>query len=260
MHRLQEHYDEALQYFDEDRIVGIFCQGSQNYGLDYENSDVDSKLVVIPSLDEIIFNKKPVSTTHIMKNDEHIDFKDIRLMFQTFRKQNINFIEILFTEFKIINPKYKPFWDKLVAHREDIAHYNMFLAIKAMKGMAYEKHHAMEHRYPTKADIIDKYGYDGKQLHHMVRLKNFIYDYMNLASYEDCLDATKDRECLLMLKRNGLTLEEARTVARNTLDGIEALTINMTKESIWNSTNEEVDVWLNAALSDIIKAYLKDKL
>lgn len=107
MRRLREHYDEACGLIPEDRIVGVFLQGSQNYGLDYEGSDVDSKCIVIPTLEDICFNKKAISTTHIRKNDEHIDLKDIRLMFQTFRKQNMNFVEILFTEYKIINPLYE---------------------------------------------------------------------------------------------------------------------------------------------------------
>ena len=34
MNRLQEHYEEAKTLIDESRIVGIFIQGSQNYGLD----------------------------------------------------------------------------------------------------------------------------------------------------------------------------------------------------------------------------------
>ena len=34
MNKVQEHFEEALEYFPEDRIVGIFLQGSQNYGLD----------------------------------------------------------------------------------------------------------------------------------------------------------------------------------------------------------------------------------
>jgi predicted nucleotidyltransferase len=107
MDRLKEHYNEALEYFPEDRIVGVFYQGSGNYGLDYEGSDVDTKLIVTPTLDDIIFVRKPVSTTHVRDNDEHIDFKDIRLMFQTFRKCNLNFTEILFTKYKVVNPLYK---------------------------------------------------------------------------------------------------------------------------------------------------------
>lgn len=36
MDRVQEHYNEALESFPKDRIVGIFYQGSGNYGLDGE--------------------------------------------------------------------------------------------------------------------------------------------------------------------------------------------------------------------------------
>lgn len=38
-------------------------------------------------------------------NDEHIDFKDLRLMFQTFRKQNLNFVKYARIS-KILNPLY----------------------------------------------------------------------------------------------------------------------------------------------------------
>ena len=105
--RLYEHLDESLGYFDYYQIVGIFLQGSQNYGLDTEESDIDTKLIVLPKFEDIAFNRQPISTTHIRENDEHIDFKDLRLYIQTFRKQNINFLEILFTDFKILNNEYE---------------------------------------------------------------------------------------------------------------------------------------------------------
>ena len=43
MEQLNRHYQEALTLFPEDRIVGVFLQGSQNYGLDYEGRDIDTK-------------------------------------------------------------------------------------------------------------------------------------------------------------------------------------------------------------------------
>ena len=86
MDRVMEHLDEAKRFFSEDSIVGIFLQGSQNYDLDYEGSDIDTKLIVCPTFKEIAFNKKPISTTHVMENNEHIDFKDIRLYINEFRK------------------------------------------------------------------------------------------------------------------------------------------------------------------------------
>lgn len=162
MEKVQEHYDEALKYFPEDRVIGIFLQGSQNYGLDYEGSDIDTKLIVVPTFKEIAFNKQPVSTTHVRENNEHIDFKDIRLMLQTFRKQNLNFLEILFTPYKIVNPQYAQYWNELIEHREEIAHYSPYAAVKAMQGIAKEKYYAMEHRYPSKIEVIDEYGYDPK--------------------------------------------------------------------------------------------------
>ena len=104
MRRLSEHLDAVKEKHPE--WVGIFLQGSQNYKLDYEGSDVDSKLIVLPSFEDFVLNRKPYSYTHIMENDEHVDVKDIRLMFDCFRKQNINFVEILFTKYRILNPKY----------------------------------------------------------------------------------------------------------------------------------------------------------
>ena len=56
MEKLNEHYQEALTLFPEDRIVGIFLQGSQNYGLDIEGSDIDTKLIVTPTWEDICFN------------------------------------------------------------------------------------------------------------------------------------------------------------------------------------------------------------
>lgn len=198
MKRLQEHYDEALEYFPENRIVGIFLQGSQNYGLDYEGSDIDTKLIVVPSLEDIVLNKKPVSTTHVRANDEHIDFKDVRLYMDTFRKQNLNFLEILFTPFKIVNPMYADEWNRLVGAREEIARMNEFRAVKSMKGIALEKFHAMEHRYPSKIDIIDEYGYDGKQVSHLIRVDDYLERYIKGERYESCLRPTDSKKDEIM--------------------------------------------------------------
>ena len=173
MAKVTEHYNEALTLFPKERILGIFYQGSGNYGLDVENSDVDTKLIVLPTVDEIVFNKKPISTTHIRENDEHIDLKDVRLYFQTFYKQNLNFLEILFTPYFIINPNYQNLWEHVVEHREEIARLNIVRGLKSMKGIALEKYHAMEHLYPSKIDIIEKYGYDPKQLHHIARVNEY---------------------------------------------------------------------------------------
>ena len=107
---LERHLEEFKKHYPALELFCLALQGSQNYGLDLYTdeykSDIDTKVIVIPSLEEIVMNKKPISTTYICPTNEHIDIKDIRLYFENFKKQNINFLEILFSEFYIINEKY----------------------------------------------------------------------------------------------------------------------------------------------------------
>lgn len=253
MKRIKEHYDEALNYFEESRIVGIFCQGSQNYGLDYEKSDIDTKLIVLPSFDDIVFNRKPVSTTHICENEEHIDFKDLRLYMQTFRKQNLNFLEILFTDFKIVNPQYEKFWNKLVANREAIARYNPYQAIKSMKGIAMEKYHAMEHPYPSKLDIIEKYGYDGKQVHHLIRVEDYIERYIAGESYESCLIPTPNKVPHMMeYKRQEIPYETAKKEADNAIAHVIEMA-DIFSAAVENIGNPDVDILLDDVQRNTMK-------
>ena len=222
--RLKDHYLESLEYFKENQIVGIFLQGSQNYQLDLPNSDVDTKLIVIPSFKDIVLNRKPVSTTHIRANEEHIDFKDIRLYMEVFRKQNLNFLEILFTPYSIINAPYEYQWNKLVIEREKIARMNPWRAVKSMKGIALEKYHAMEHAYPSKAEVLAKYSYDPKQLHHLVRVDNYLTRYIAGESYEDCLIPTEEmKKFLLDIKQGNWELAAARELATMSLAHVEKI-------------------------------------
>lgn len=225
MKRVQDHYDEALQYFPEYQIVGCFLQGSQNYGLDYEGSDVDTKLIIVPKFADICLNRKPVSTTHVRENNEHTDWKDIRLYMETFRKQNLNFLEILFTPYYIINPMYRDEWMRLVEHREEIARMNPFRAVKSMKGIAHEKYAAMEKPYPSKLEIIEKYGYDGKQNSHLERVDDYLERYIAGEKYEDCLRPTPARVPHIMDYKmlDVIPLEVAREEAKITLAHVDKM-------------------------------------
>ena len=255
MEQLNRHYQEALTLFPEDRIVGIFLQGSQNYGLDYEGSDIDTKCIVLPTLEDLIFNRKPVSTTHVLPNEEHLDLKDVRLYFQTFRKQNLNFMEILFTKYKIVNPTYEYFWDKLVANNEMIARYNPVGAVKTMKGIAIEKYHALEHRYPSKVELIDKYGYDPKQLSHLARVHEYLVRYINGEAYSDCL-LTQNSDVLIRTKRTDtlyIPLEPARAWATSLLDDVANIADEFTIAHKDDPVDERVDILLDETQREIMK-------
>ena len=42
-----------------------------------------------------------------MPNNEHIDIIDIRNLIEQWKKQNTHFLQILFTDYKIINREYR---------------------------------------------------------------------------------------------------------------------------------------------------------
>ena len=211
MKRVQEHYDAAVELYGE-RVLGVFLQGSWNYGEDFcdENSNVDTKCVVLPTFEDFCLGKKPVSTTHVLENGEHLDAKDLRLYMDCFRKQNVNFVEVLFTEYKVVNPKFEKQWSRLVDAREQVGRYDMKRALNCMTGMCFEKDKALCHPYPTLVEKLEKYGYDGKQLSHCWRVYYFMKMYMMGMPYADCLKLTmysSERLMLQMLKRNQLEVD-----------------------------------------------------
>lgn len=218
MPRLIQHrtvlYKKDLDYFF------IALQGSWNYGLGYEGSDVDTKALVIPSLKDIVLNKTPISTTHVLENNEHCDLKDARVMFQNFWKQNINFLEILFTDYVFVNPSFLAEYYDLIQMAEDIAHYDEKKALNCMCGMAQEKLHALEHPYPAVVEKIEKWGYDGKQLHHILRMEDFMDAYLKGNPFKECLVSFDvfGRDQLMKAKRNEYSLEEARELSKIVCD------------------------------------------
>lgn len=260
--KLHEHYLEALEQGYE--IFGIFVQGSQNYGLDVYNeeywSDIDTKCIVLPSLDDIILNKKPTSTTYERENKEHIDFKDIRLMWECFKKQNVNFMEILFTDYYIVPEKYKKYWDKMREMAEEIAHAHPAQTVRTMSGMSMEKFKALEHRYPTLIEKIDKYGYDGKQLHHIIRINDFIKRYTMGLSFKESLTPTA-----IMVKQmneaklNKYSLPVARELAKRYDDETKFIKdsyIDMEGDKV----NESVYNSMDQIKAQILKDYFKQEI
>lgn len=214
MKRVQEHYNYLQQKGYE--IVFLALQGSQNYGLDiYDDdymSDVDTKSVVLPSFEDFVYNRRPESDTIVLENNEHIDVKDVRPMFENYKKQNINFVETLFTKYMVINPKYKDLVDLLLKNREEVAYLNYNQALKCMSGMSMEKLKALKHPYPATKDKIDKFGYDPKQLNHILRINDFIKKYIQNKPYSECL-IPDNKEWLIQVKKGILPELEAETLA-----------------------------------------------
>lgn len=216
--QVQSHYDKLIELGYN--VVGVFLYGSQNYELDYEKSDVDTKAIVLPTLNDIVLNKQLVSTTIDMGDNCLCDVKDIRKMFECFKKQNINFIELLFTQYYVLNPTYKELYQPMLDNAEIIARYNNYASVNCICGMSLEKMNALTHPYPSIMGKIEKYGFDNKQLHHILRLKEFIIRYCNGEAYKDILIPWNKEELLKVKSSYVYPLDEAKQIAKDSCDFI----------------------------------------
>lgn len=258
MKRLGEHYQFLAQHFDEDRIVGVFLQGSQNYELDYENSDIDSKAIILPTLDEILTGAPMVSEVLLMENDEHVEVKDIRKMFEMFKKQNINYEEILFTDYKILNENFEEMLQPIFDNAERIARADIGKALNCMNGMGLEKHKAMEHPYPSTISKIEKFGYDPKQLHHIIRMRIFMEDFISGKSYKKCLVSDKN-DFLLMVKQGGIKLEAARELATICNAKMKAMREEYAR-AMELTVDTDAFAVLDAVCLEVLKSYIKESM
>lgn len=190
--------------------------GSHNYNLDINNdeyqSDIDTKVIILPTLEELVHNTKPVSTTIDISTGQ-CDIKDIRAFIPTLLKANIQFLEILTAKSFWINPLYADDFQWFIDNITGLIKESKNELLKSIKGMCYEKERALCHPYPTIKWKIDKWGYDGKQLHHIMRLKDFIDNYFydnrefNYAIWYEDEDPRK--QLMMQAKLNKLPLKQA---------------------------------------------------
>ena len=134
---------------------------------------------------------------------------------------------------------------------EDIARYNNFAGVNCFVGMALEKQKAMEHPYPATMDKIERFGYDPKQLHHALRMQEFMTRYLNGEPYEDCL-ISKQHDSLMAVKHGCYRLEQAREIMSNTIDMMKS-----TKEAYMSTNpvaiNKHAEEVLQNATVEILK-------
>lgn len=250
--QVKERYETAVAYLgSEDFVIGAFLIGSQNYKLDIESSDIDVKVYTLPSLESIIENGKPESSTWVGENNFHIDYKDFRLVIKELEKGSPNMLETLFTDYYIINPKYKYLISRLRAYRERIAVIDQNRTFNALRGMAQ--------RYINIYDI-NKDEMDSKSVVALLRIRDFIYDYFVLEkSYKNSL-VSPNISILRTLRNNKTDLDKLKIFvdeAVNDLERYESFFKEKNRRSERASLGKAV---LHDVLYDLMITFLKEEL
>lgn len=211
---LRNRFNDTQQYGTP---VFTAVYGSQNYNLHTEESDVDTKTVVVPTLSQFVRGDNKVSLEyHYGENNcDNNEVKDVMNFFNNLRKCNPAYLETLFSKYKLHSYDFEP----LLELRNQLVWANPELLGKALRGMAFQKQAALTKPYASKLPLLEKYGYDPKQLLHCHRLLLLAE---KLESGEPfgvamvCSDT--ERTALLELKSGKLSLSEAMASCDTALD------------------------------------------
>ena len=178
--KLEQHkeYVKSKLGLEEENIIGIFLYGSQNYGFSNASSDVDSRIIILPTFEQMSFEPSFYSKEiEYEETGEHIIVVDIREFRRQCMKQNLNCLETLFTEYRIMNPNYKSVFDRVFTQqRELIAHYDKRKMLDSLCGQI--------------RGFLNKENIDNKNLHNAYRLHFLLKEYMKNIPYERCMKPT----------------------------------------------------------------------
>ena len=209
--------------------------GSQNYGIATPESDVDTKIWLMPTFNDLYTAAKPYSK-ELRYEDAHVEAKDYRLMVGELKKQNMNFLETIFTPYYWCSNIYKTEFEYLRNNRELVARYDVNRGAHAFMGHMYN----MYNRF--------KRDEKPKQVAHLMRLYDCLQRYaLTDEPYEDLLFHPNSLEYLMAVRRGEVPVEELRDMAEtymglanNLLEEMPQYDINKDAENVFDNFSRAV--------------------
>lgn len=184
-------------------IEGVYLQGSQNYNVHTDKSDVDSKMVVLPTLRSLIRDTKLTMDMDIPCEDGSVEkcsvkpYKDFEALFF---KGNFNNLEILFTDYRIGGCE---FTKVLRNRREELVKTIWPGLVSACLGMQNQKKAGLYKFTEGTKEFFDIYGYDNKNLIHIIRICDTVAKYDRTGSFADSLKITLAAKGVIGMIRSG---------------------------------------------------------
>ncbi len=179
--RKHKEYLEDLGY----HVVMIGLYGSYNYNLNDEESDFDTKAVVLPQLEDLLL-KKDFNRVYD-HYDGQIDVKDVMSFYNVVKSGNESYLQAVHTQYVIGDAEFITMMKK---HE---------LNPKALVGAMRQKVDAIEKNLPNSYELMDEIGYDPKQYHHILRLYDILIQLKDTHDYSDfIIEYNKDKRTVML--------------------------------------------------------------
>ncbi len=242
--KLREVKEELAQKYN---VYYIALYGSQNYWIDTATSDIDFKAIILPTLDDLVSKKQPESRV-IEYSWWQVEVKDIRNYVDSAVKVNVNFIELLSTEYYISDydcTYFRSFFKRLLDEQ-------WIIYLRWCYGMMQQKIHALRHPFPSKLGTIAKFWYDPKQLGHIIRLRTLMeryikWDYSFKHEWEE-------RDELIKLKSGEIPDKEVDLIVASNDSCAKFLVDNYTTEAKFDAKYKLIEFSQEIIKQSIIKS------
>lgn len=191
----KEVYKHLKRYLDwndlddglgKDEYLFISSIGSFNYNLQYDKSDVDTRLVYVPGLDNIS-NGRDQKTRQMNVGEAHMTVESIVNFKRLLMKSNPTVLEALYSRNMVLNDKYiEPFYDLIVPHWDEIPYLNPHEFFKAILGASVS--------FTKKTSV--------KSLSHVPRMYGILVKYLEGKPFDEVLYLDDDERKTIFNIRN----------------------------------------------------------
>ena len=190
--KVEEHYEFVSKKGKEQgfNVIATCLIGSQNYGLDTPNSDVDTISIVVPNFEDICCGKSKIDHTWDFEDGGKAKVRDYRsFALNDLKKSCFTNTEALYSVKVVVNPTFSQVWNFLMENREIIMRADYEATVRSMLGYVT----SMESR-------LQREGFSGyrkdlcmnpKMFMHAVRAYDWLYKFLaGKVSTEEVFDAS----------------------------------------------------------------------
>lgn len=232
---VRQHTEYAYSQSGHRPIYGALY-GSQNYGIATPDSDVDTKVWLMPTFRDLYTAAKPYSK-ELHYEGAHVEAKDFRLMIGELKKQNMNFLKTIFTPYYWCGNSYKTEFEYLRNNRELVARYDVNRGAHAFMGHM----HNMYNRF--------KRDENPKNIAHIMRLYDCLQRYaLTDEPYEDLLFHPNSLEYLMAVRRGDVPKEELHEMAETYMGLADNLIKEMPQFEVNKDAENVFDIFSRAML------------
>lgn len=249
IHRLEEHKLYVIsELATRDLIIGrdylvegVYLQGSQNYNAHTEHSDVDSKMILIPTVRSLIRGTKLLWDMDIPCADgsvEKCSIKPYKEYEALFFKGNFNNLEILFTDYYVGGCSLT---GVLRERREELVKVIWPGLVSACLGMQNQKKSGLYKSTEGTKAFFDQHGYDNKNLTHIIRIAETVKEYERSGCFATSLKVHEVIKDLFTFVRNGgIKKEYVDSMVESAISAVEALRNEMSENKAIDKMHKQL--------------------